>query len=232
MLIILFLVGVLAGLFINTIINTISINIKLNSTDANNDESTEKTKYIKYYLSKNKVAVIFSNIFPVDTRVVLVTIIALGISFYEIGFNISFLKVAFYDTILIIVSFIDVRFKIIPNTIVLFTLIVGIFFIILGDISFLNAIMGMLIGGGMLFLLALIPNVLGGGDIKFMFASGAFLGASNSIKAILIAFITSSIISIILIVLRIKGRKDYIPFGPFLALGSFLAFHFNIIPFQ
>ena len=84
----------------------------------------------------------------------------------------------------------------------------------------------MLLGGGVLLLLALVPGVLGGGDIKMMFVLGTFLGAKGVLYALFLAFVIASIVSILLLLFRIKKRKDYIPFGPFLALGSFIAFHF------
>lgn len=87
----------------------------------------------------------------------------------------------------------------------------------------IDTILGMICSGGILFLLDLIPNAMGGGDIKLMFSIGAFLGPNTTLWALLLAFIISSIISIALILLKIKGTKDYIPFGPFLSLGSFIS---------
>lgn len=75
----------------------------------------------------------------------------------------------------------------------------------------------------MLFLVDLIPNAIGGGDIKLMFSVGSFLGLNTTLWALLLAFIIYSIISIALILLKIKETKDYIPFDPFLSLGSFIS---------
>lgn len=142
------------------------------------------------------------------------------------GITVLLLKAIVLDCILIIVSYIDFKYRIIPNKIVLITLILGIIFSFVGEISLTSALIGMILGGGMLFLLALIPNAMGGGDIKFMFAIGLFLGYQKVIWALLIAFISASIISLLLLIFKIKGPKEHIPFGPFLALGAFIAFHF------
>ena len=107
---------------------------------------------------------------------------------------------------------------------VIITLVTGILFLMARDISLTSAVLGMLIGGGLLFLLALIPGAMGGGDIKFMFALGAFLGLNKTLWALLLAFIVAAVISIFLLIFRIKERRDVIPFGPFLALGSLISF--------
>jgi leader peptidase (prepilin peptidase)/N-methyltransferase len=102
-------------------------------------------------------------------------------------------------------------------------LVIGIIFSIITKTSIIDTSLGMVCGGGLLFLVALVPNAMGGGDIKIMFAIGAFLGLNRTLWALLLAFSLSSIISIVLIAFKIKGTKDYIPFGPFLALGSFIS---------
>jgi leader peptidase (prepilin peptidase)/N-methyltransferase len=67
---------------------------------------------------------------------------------------------------------------------------------------------------------------MGGGDIKLMFALGSFLGYIKTLWALVLAFIFAAVFSIVLLILKIKHRKDYIPFGPFIALGTFISFLF------
>ncbi len=148
------------------------------------------------------------------------------ISFSKFGFNKFFLKAVILDSILIVVSFIDFQYKIIPNILVGITLFVGIIFVLFDNISIINTLLGMLIGGGILFLLALIPKAIGGGDVKLMFALGLFLTPQKVVETLLLAFVFSALISLVLLIFKIKGRKDYIPFGPFLAFGCFVTFHF------
>jgi len=136
------------------------------------------------------------------------------------------LKALVLGSILIIISFVDLMHQIIPNFMVIITLVTGILFLMVGDISFASALLGMLLGGGLLFLLALIPGAMGGGDIKFMFALGLFLGLNKTLWSLFLAFIIAAIISGFLLLFKLKGRRDVIPFGPFLALGSFISFLF------
>lgn len=145
------------------------------------------------------------------------------ILFLRFGITIILVKAMIMTAILIIISFIDLKYRIIPDFMVIITLISGIIFAFITQASFLDIILGMIFGGGVLFLLAFIPNVMGGGDIKLMFALGAFLGLRGTLWSLCLAFILSAVISIVLILLKIKGTKDYIPFGPFLSLGSFIS---------
>lgn len=160
--------------------------------------------------------------------VVLISSLVLLISYIRFGLDIIFVKSVVLSSILIITSFVDFRYQIIPDRLVFITFTIGLLFLFSGDVSFVSSLLGMLIGGGLLFLLALIPGALGGGDIKLMFALGLFLGLNKTLYALFFAFVLASFISLILLVFKVKGRKDYIPFGPFLALGSFLSFLLNI----
>jgi len=142
------------------------------------------------------------------------------IMFLRLGVTTIFVKAIAMIAILIIISVIDIRHRIIPDFMVVIALSSGIIFAIITRTSLIDTVFGMICGGGILFLLALVPNAMGGGDVKVMFAIGAFLGLNGTLWALLLAFSISSIASIALIVFKRKGTKDYIPFGPFLALGS------------
>jgi leader peptidase (prepilin peptidase)/N-methyltransferase len=92
---------------------------------------------------------------------------------------------------------------------------------------FLRSLAGLAIGGVPLGLLALLlPRGMGMGDAKLAAFTGIFLGY-HQLTALFFAFLTGSLAGITLIATGRKGRKSRIPFGPFLALGSFLAFLFG-----
>ena len=90
-----------------------------------------------------------------------------------------------------------------------------------------------LVGGGILWFLAWIsPYVfgkegMGGGDIKLMAMVGSFIGWQPALLAIMIGALLGSLVGGGLIVARLMRREQYIPFGPFLAIGSLLALLFH-----
>ena len=63
---------------------------------------------------------------------------------------------------------------------------------------------------------------MGFGDVKFMGAIGLYFGFANIIMISVIAFLIGAIISILLIVTKIKKADEYIPFGPFLVISSLI----------
>ena len=65
-------------------------------------------------------------------------------------------------------------------------------------------------------------EAMGFGDVKFMGALGLFFGWLNIIEVSVIAFLLAAIISIALIVTKIKKTDEYIPFGPFIVIASFI----------
>lgn len=79
--------------------------------------------------------------------------------------------------------------------------------------------------GGFFFSLVLTSKGrwMGGGDIKLTFFMGLFLGWPKILPAMFFAFISGSLVSFMLIILKRKGLKSQIPFGPFLVAGTFVA---------
>ena len=68
---------------------------------------------------------------------------------------------------------------------------------------------------------------MGGGDIKIFAPIGLFLGWKMALMTFFISVILAGIVSVILILLKIKDRKSGIPFGPFIVAGTFLTYLFG-----
>jgi len=128
---------------------------------------------------------------------------------------------------LIAVTFIDLSHQIVPDVITLPGMVLGV--ITASTIlptGPLNSLIGLFLGGGLFYLVALLSLALlkregmGGGDIKLIAMIGAFLGWRGMLLTIFLAALSGSLIGIALILFRGKNRADLIPFGPFLALGA------------
>jgi leader peptidase (prepilin peptidase)/N-methyltransferase len=88
----------------------------------------------------------------------------------------------------------------------------------------LDMIIASLSGGGILLLLAILTKGgMGGGDIKFVAALGLWLGLKLTLLTLFLSFVIGGIGSLMLLAFKIKGRKDFIPFGPFIAIAAFIS---------
>ena len=130
---------------------------------------------------------------------------------------------------LVVVSFIDFDHFILPDFFTLGGIIIGLIGALFNpQRDFVDSILGILFGGGFLWLIAYIYWIfrkeegMGGGDIKLLAWIGAVLGWKSIPFVILVSSISGSTVGI-LIMLKSKGSlKTVIPFGPYLVLGALL----------
>jgi leader peptidase (prepilin peptidase)/N-methyltransferase len=133
---------------------------------------------------------------------------------------------AFIATLLVI-TFIDIDHQIIPDVITLPG--IPIFFaasFALKQISFVESILGILAGGGSLFLVAWLYHLLtkkegmGGGDIKLLAMIGAVIGWKGVLFTIFVASAVGTLAGMLIMLKTRKTMKLAVPFGPFLAIGG------------
>ncbi|MEE9182315.1 MAG: prepilin peptidase [candidate division NC10 bacterium] len=140
---------------------------------------------------------------------------------------------------LVIVTFIDLEHQIVPDVITLPGIAIGLTWSVLTALLLINghraptsfspptpleALLGIIVGGGILYLVAVLSRGgMGGGDIKLTAMIGAFLGWRAALLTIFLGTLSGSVIALVLLASGRKGRKDPMPFGPFLVLGAILA---------
>ena len=160
--------------------------------------------------------------------------------YYLYGFTFMLIPFCIFVFSLLVTTVIDFEFKIIADEISFMLIIVGIatsfFNLSLGETIWqrvLGSFLGFLAGGGSLFVIAYIgklifkQDAMGGGDIKIMAGIGAFVGWDKVLFAIFVASLFGSIVGIILIICKKIGRKQEMPFGPYLAIASYLTLFFS-----
>ncbi len=138
---------------------------------------------------------------------------------------------------LIVITFIDFEFQIIPDRITLPGIIIGLIAgsFLLPDpfmrYSFLGwkaSIIGFLTGGGLFYAIAVISKGgMGGGDIKMMAMVGSMMGWKSVLLTTFIGSFSGAILGIFLMIFKGKGRKTKIPFGPFLAFGTLVTLFYG-----
>lgn len=154
----------------------------------------------------------------------LITGILFGKLYLKFGFTIEFFKYATLFSVMIVIGMIDYFTTDVYFKTIVFGTIAGAIFILLEKLYYNNWILtyvfGALLGAGIIWLIFIITKAMGEGDIEICFVAGLFLGFKLTSIMILMSFIFGGFIGVILIVLKIKDRKDYIPFGPFIALST------------
>jgi leader peptidase (prepilin peptidase) / N-methyltransferase len=160
--------------------------------------------------------------------------LAYGLIVWYFGLEWQSVMYAILFSALLVVSYIDLDHQIIPDVITLPGMGLGVLAAVtVLPIGLLDSMLGLLLGGGVLFALAWISPYLfgkegmGGGDIKLLAMIGAFLGWKPVLLTMLIAAIIGSIVGVTLIACKVLRRDQYLPFGPFLALGAIVSMFFH-----
>jgi leader peptidase (prepilin peptidase)/N-methyltransferase len=144
--------------------------------------------------------------------------------YFKFGFSMSFAVYALMASALLVVAWIDFDHKIIPNLITLPGMAIGLGLSVWAlPITPLASLLGLLIGGTLFYLIALVSKGgMGGGDIKLIAMIGTFLGWQGTLFTIFSGAFLGALVGTMLLLLGRKGRKDKVPFGPFLSCGAIL----------
>ncbi len=227
---IVFLFGLLTGSFLNVCIYRIPKNI---SFVTGRSRCPSCNSLIPWYCNIPLLSFMFlkgrckdckAKISPIYPIVELLNGLLFVLVFFTFNLSIhSLLTAALFSTLLII-SFIDVRHRIIPNGLVVAILIIavikGLYESLILDAPWHTWIIGFFAASVPLLILGLIfKNGIGGGDIKLMAAAGLFLGWKLILLSLFIASLYGGAISVPLMVSGKATMKSALPFGPFLSLG-------------
>jgi leader peptidase (prepilin peptidase) / N-methyltransferase len=135
-----------------------------------------------------------------------------------------------FFTSLVAISIVDLDLHLIPNRIVYPTIFLSVPLLAVAalvDGDFDPYFRGLL-GGALAFLALFVvwlvyPAGMGFGDVRMAFVLGLFLGwqsLGHVLVGIFCGFLLGAVVGVVLVAFRIRGRKDAIPFGPFLAAGA------------
>lgn len=130
---------------------------------------------------------------------------------------------------MVVLFAIDLDHHLLPNAITLPGIAVGLIASAVLPPGIIDALIGVLVGGGVLWLIGEAyfrysgQEGMGGGDVKMLAMIGAFLGWKLVLVTLVLSSVLGSIIGLLVIVARKGGMKYALPYGTFLALGALVA---------
>ena len=130
---------------------------------------------------------------------------------------------------MVVLFAIDLEHHLLPNVITLPGIAVGLIASAVLPPGIVDALIGVLIGGGVLWLIGEAyfrysgQEGMGGGDVKMLAMIGAFLGWKLVLVTLVLSSVLGSVIGLLVIAARKGGMKYALPYGTFLALGALVA---------
>ena len=187
-----------------------------------------------------------ARISPIYPIIELLSAIAATMSVVSYGFTPTAYVIYAFCAALIVISFIDIDYFIIPDVISIPGTVIALGIGILNDwiplfappisTGALDSLIGILAGAGFLWVVAKAyitlrnQDGLGLGDVKLLALVGSLLGPQGSLYTIFIGSLLGSLFGGILVLFRGRSHRIPIQFGPFLAIGAVLYAFFGYAP--
>jgi len=145
-----------------------------------------------------------------------------ALTYWHYGLSVEFAVATFYCCLFVVLGVIDLEHKLILNKIVFPAAVVAL---VIDVFLPQPGIVYGAIGGAIGFVLLLIPALIyrggmGWGDVKMAALIGLVTGFPSVFAALLLGIVLGGLVAGVLLLLRIKKRKEPIPFGPFLSLAT------------
>ncbi|MGE3178939.1 MAG: A24 family peptidase [Vicinamibacterales bacterium] len=169
---------------------------------------------------------------PISSRypvVELLTAVMCAGALWYYGPTPLFLSRFIFGCALIVLFAIDLEHQLLPNVITLPGIVIGFAFSFLTGPGWLSSLIGIAVGGGILFAIAEAyyrirkEEGLGMGDVKMLAMIGAFLGWPATLMTLMMGSIAGSLVGVLVLALRRGDMKYALPFGTFLAMGAALS---------
>lgn len=147
---------------------------------------------------------------------------------YRFGLTVSFGIYYLWACVLLVITFIDIDYQIIPDRLSLGGIILGLGLVYWLPLTYKDALIGLVLGSGL--LIAVIYGYyfltkkqgMGGGDVKLLGMIGVFTGWQGVLFTIFMGSLIGTLFGLPWALMQKKTMKAAIPFGPFLALGALI----------
>jgi len=229
-----FLIGLCCGSFVNMLLYRTAIDYKLESpvrrrrtpplSRGIKDRSVcdfcgrqlkwqDNIPVVSWFMLKGKSSCCGKKLPTTYPLVELLTGILFLINFY-VNNNIFFYPVLVF---LVFSAFFDLKWMILPDFSTALLLLLGLFL----SVNIWSAVFSLIF---LLFLYLITKGKgMGFGDVKYALFLGLILGVPKMIVAYYVAFIVGALTGLIMMLLKKKKFRSEIPFGPFLILGTIVA---------
>lgn len=145
--------------------------------------------------------------------------------YYIFGLSLELAKALVFTPFLIVITYIDYDHQLILDKVLIALAVSGVIIEFVHPVvGWYSILMGSMTSGGLLLVIALISGGgMGGGDIKFAAALGMWLGLQGTLLTLFLSFLIGGIAGGIILLCKLKNRKDAIPFGPYIAISAFIS---------
>lgn len=236
-LIYLFLLGIVIGSFLNVCIYRIPRGGSVNFPPSHCPICKEKIKWydnvpiLSYLFLRGKCRVCKSKISIQYPLIEFFTGLLYMLVYLKFGWSILTLKFLIFVSLLIVLSIIDLKSYYLPDSLTFSLISLGIIFSWFSGVGLEQSYIG---AGTYAFPFVIIygfgeyifkKEAMGFGDIKLACGIGAFFGYNSFYNMYIwftLSFVIGSIISLILIALKIRERKNLIPFAPFMGISALI----------
>ena len=169
---------------------------------------------------------------PISLRYPIVELVTMGVFLLHYaawGWDPILVPRLVFACALIVLFAIDLEHQLLPDVITLPGIVLGLLVATVFPPGLKSSLLGMLLGGGVLFIIGEVwsrlrnVDAMGGGDVKMLAMVGAFLGIPGTIVTFVLASYLGGLTGIALIVSRRGGLMSKLPFGTFLAVAALVA---------
>jgi leader peptidase (prepilin peptidase) / N-methyltransferase len=193
----------------------------------------ENIPVLSYLGLRGRCRTCHTRISPVYPIVEIATSATFVVMVAELGWNPLLVPRLLLGCALIVLALIDLEQRILPNVITVPGIVVGFAFSFFLPPGWVASLLGILVGGGSLLLIAegyyriRGQEGLGMGDVKMLAMIGAFLGWKLMLVALVLSSCLGSLVGVAMILARKGDMKYALPFGTFLAMGALLSIFFG-----
>ncbi|WP_400242647.1 A24 family peptidase [Niallia sp. JL1B1071] len=235
MLFLIFLYGLLFGSFFNVVGLRIPVNQSIVSPRSACPKCGHTLSWyelipvLSYIFQKGKCSQCKAAISLIYPIVELITGLLFILAPFTLGWSSELVVAWTLISLLMIILVSDLAYMIIPDKVlVIFTIIFIIVKIIIPQNTWIFSISGAAVGFFLLLFLAVISKGgMGGGDIKLFTVIGFVLGPKLVLLAFFLASLFGAVIGIIGMLLKHFKKREPIPFGPYIVLGTLIAYFYG-----